>query len=75
MYALLAEFRRGNKYNITLKTGNDVAKLADLGWIVFDDPAVLVAEMESGKKMLNMKYEKREQIIAYLRAMTPAVAV
>lgn len=73
MYALYARFS-GGKTNITLKTGENVAPLAELGWIVFDDPAKLLADMESGKKMLNMKFEKREAIMAYLREMTPAVA-
>jgi len=75
MFALKAEFVRGTKYRITVKTGENVEPLGELGWIVFTDPAVLIAEMVSGKKMLNMKYEKREQIIAHLRTMTPAVVV
>lgn len=74
MYALYARFS-GGKTKITLKTGADVAKLAELGWIVFNDPAKLLAEMESGKRMLNMKFEKREAIMSYLRKMTPAVVV
>lgn len=75
MFALKAEFVRGTKYRITVKTGENVEPLGELGWIVFNDPAVLLAEMAAGKKMLNMKYEKREQIMAHLRTMTPAVVV
>lgn len=75
MFALLATHRKGGKYTITIKRGNDVAPLGELGWIVFTDPALLLTEMVSGKKMLNMKYEKRNKIMAHLRTMTPAVAV
>lgn len=71
MYALKAPF--GGK--IVVKTGENVAKLAEVGFIVFDDPATLLADMESGKRLLNMKYEKRLRIMNYLRKMTPAVAV
>jgi hypothetical protein len=73
MFALHAKFS-GGKTKITLRTGDNVAPLAELGWIVFDNPEVLLADMVSGKKMLGMKFEKREQVMAYLRGMTPAVA-
>ena len=72
--ALKAEFAGGNKYRIITKTGPDVEKLAELGWIVYSDPAALLADMESGKKMLNMRFEKRNKIMDYLRKQIPALA-
>jgi hypothetical protein len=75
MFALKAKFVRDTKYRIVVKTGKNVELLGKLGWIVFNDPGVLLADMTAGKKMLNMKYEKREQIMAHLRKLTPAVGV
>jgi hypothetical protein len=75
-YALLAEYQRGGSYDVSVKCDEHAAQLARIGWIVFDDPAILLAEMESGKKMLNMRFEKRNAIMDRLRAMvTPPVTV
>lgn len=76
MFALLAEYQRGGTYGITVREGSNVEPLGNLGWIIFTDPAKLLADMESGKVMLNMRFEKRNAIMDHLRTMvTPTVVV
>lgn len=69
MFALKAEHERGRGYVVTVKSGEDAVNLEALGWLVFSDPTAMLASIESGEKLLNMRYEKREAIIVQLRAM------
>lgn len=73
-FALKATHTKNDEYDIVVKP--NIGNLSELGFIVFDDPATLLADMEAGRRLLNMKYEKRLAIMAHLRTMmTPAVGV
>jgi hypothetical protein len=70
LYAMRAK-RTSNGVKITVLHNEHVTEsMRDIGFIVFDDPAKLLAEIEAGKRLLNMNYEKRNAVADYLRTMT-----